>query len=160
APVVAGHYQDAPAERGQVVGAAAAWKANLGPRVVGADHGRVEVAVGINLSAAQEGVVDHAALAGFHDVGHAGGHDAAPESARVADADRHGRQLGGDAPGLKEDHQVGGAGALGQHGSGTGYSGANGDSAAILQSPAGAADHQLHGAVRYTHLSPRQLVGA
>src|SRR5262249_3902095 len=55
AAVVVGDDEDAPAERAQVVGAAAAGQAHLRAGVV-ADDGRVEVAVSVDLGAAQEGV--------------------------------------------------------------------------------------------------------
>src|SRR5262249_7509496 len=144
AAVVVGDDEDAPAQRGQVVGAAAAREADLRPGVVRADQGRVEVAVGVDLGAAEEGVVHQTALAGLHDVTHAGRHEAPVEGARVADADRHGGQLRGDAAGLEEDDQVRRGGALGEHGGGAGHARADGDGAAVLQQAGGTADHQLH----------------
>src|SRR5208337_3798394 len=115
------------------------------------DHGRVEVAVGVDLGAAEESVVDHAALASFHDICHAGGHAGAVEGARIADADRHGRQLRRNAAGLEADDKLRRVSILGEHGRGARDTCAYRDAAAVLQDAGGAADHQLHGVVANGH---------
>ena len=66
---------------------------------------------------------------------------------RVADADRHGRQLRGDAAGLEADDEVRSVRLLGEHGGGTRHAGADGDGPAVLQDAGGTADHQLDGGV-------------
>src|SRR5207244_5330005 len=61
AAVVIGHHQDVPAQRSTIIGAAAACKAYAWPDIVAADHRRVEIAVGIDLGAAQKTILNQAA---------------------------------------------------------------------------------------------------
>ena len=63
------------AHAGRTGSTAAPWKAHSGVGIIAPNHSRIQVAIGIDLSPAEKGVVDHPTLAGFHDVGHACGHE-------------------------------------------------------------------------------------
>ena len=76
-----GHHQDAPAQRSEIVGAAAAGQSDLWPSVIAADHGGIEIAVRVYLRAAEKRIVNETALAGLHHVRHARGHEAAVKRA-------------------------------------------------------------------------------
>ena len=133
ARVLVHHDQDAAAEGGEIIGAAAARQPYAGLGIVTADQSGIQIPIRVDLGAAQESVIHQAALAGLHHIAHAGGHHASIESARVTDADGHGGQLGGHAAGLKEDHQLRSRRPLGQHGGGAGRAGADRNCSAVFQ---------------------------
>ena len=97
----------APAMRADVVPAAAAGQAHLGVVII-ADHGAVQVAVGIDLRAAQEAELDKAALGCLDDLAQTGCGERAVEGALPADRHRQLVQDGSHAAKLEEGDQVGG----------------------------------------------------
>ena len=123
------------------------------PLVIVANDGRIQVAVTVDLRAAQERVIDEPPLAGLHDVGHAGGHQPFVECPRIAHADRHPRQAGPHAAGLEQQRQLGRHGLLRQHGRrARARRGADDHRRAILQAAGGGADHEFHRVVRGGHV--------
>ena len=75
--VVIGDDKNPPTQRRQIVGPTTSRKAYMGTGIVTADHRRIEITIGVDLGPAQKAVIDQTALAGFHHIGHACGHEAA-----------------------------------------------------------------------------------
>ena len=114
--LVHGEDHHLPAERDDVVGAAAAGQPHLGPRVA-ADGAGVEVAVPVDLGAADEPHVEEAALGEQERVGDAGQHLGAVGGAHLVGRDRQLARLphGPDDAALDHHGEPRGVGALGQH---------------------------------------------
>ncbi len=108
------------------------------------DAGGVQVAVHIDLGAAEEGVVQHAAAGCFHDLGHGAGHEGLPGSPGITDGDGHLGDQGSSAARFEQDNQVRRVGLLGQHGGRAGSAGADADGSTVFEFPRRGADHQFH----------------
>lgn len=145
--VVVGHRDDIPAEAGEVVSPATARQPDFRFSWSTADVSAVEVAEGIDLGAAKEGVVHHAPLTGFHNLGHAAGHQAFVKGSGIAHGNRHRGQDGSHATCFKEDDKVGSMRLLSEHSRRTRTAGADSDRPSVFEQPGGTADHQFHGVI-------------
>ena len=139
--------------RADVVGAARAGHAHFRLGVI-ADDGRVQIAVHVDLRAADEAVLDEAALRGFHDVADRRGLQRLVEGAHVAHGQRQFFQHRADAAELEHRHQVGRVNLLrqrrGQHGDARADEGHR----VVFDQPRAQADQQFFGAVFHAHLTP------
>ena len=83
--------------------------------VVVADDGRVDVAVAVDLRAAEKPDLDPAVLEErLEHVGHAADHERAGHQRRIADRDRQPLGHGADGAGFVDQHQVGRVGGAGE----------------------------------------------
>lgn len=77
---------------------------------------------------------------------------------RIADADRHGRQLGGYPARLEADDEVRSVRFLGQHGCRAWKPRSDGHGSPVFQHPGSTGDHQFNGSV--SHVWPREMLAA
>src|SRR5262249_36870749 len=117
ASLVGREDDDLAAKGNDVIGAAAAREAHLGP-LIASDDGGVQIAVAVDLRAADEADVQEAALGHEEDVRDAGQHLSAMGGAYLVGGDRQpsGLPLRPDDSALHHDREIRGLQTLSQHG--------------------------------------------
>ena len=117
-----------------------------------ADHGGVDVAVAVNLGAAEEAHLDTAILKeALKDIGHAADHERAGDQGRIPDRDRQPFRHRTYGAGLIDQHQVGRMGLAGEVAGEVGQPDPDEDDFAVPQLPGGDGSHHLAGTVCQFH---------